>query len=63
MQINGSSALVTGGASGLGRATAERLVAGGARRGPPDYPPVGPEGLPRPGAARGETAAADPDDD
>ncbi|MFD7757708.1 3-hydroxyacyl-CoA dehydrogenase [Streptomyces sp. NPDC059757] len=31
MQINGSSALVTGGASGLGRATAERLVAGGAR--------------------------------
>ncbi|MFD3496485.1 3-hydroxyacyl-CoA dehydrogenase [Streptomyces sp. NPDC058690] len=31
MQINGSSALVTGGASGLGRATADRLVAGGAR--------------------------------
>ncbi|WP_432177805.1 3-hydroxyacyl-CoA dehydrogenase [Streptomyces sp. NBC_00063] len=32
MQINaGSSALVTGGASGLGRATAERLVANGAR--------------------------------
>ncbi|WP_329431802.1 MULTISPECIES: 3-hydroxyacyl-CoA dehydrogenase [unclassified Streptomyces] len=32
MQINaGSSALVTGGASGLGRATAERLAANGAR--------------------------------
>ncbi|WP_030933867.1 3-hydroxyacyl-CoA dehydrogenase [Streptomyces sp. NRRL B-24720] len=30
MQINGSSALVTGGASGLGRATAERLAANGA---------------------------------
>ncbi|MFE5022971.1 SDR family NAD(P)-dependent oxidoreductase [Streptomyces sp. NPDC056656] len=32
MRINASSsALVTGGASGLGRATAERLVANGAR--------------------------------
>ncbi|NBE53633.1 3-hydroxyacyl-CoA dehydrogenase [Streptomyces boluensis] len=30
MQINGSSALVTGGASGLGRATAQRLAAQGA---------------------------------
>jgi NAD(P)-dependent dehydrogenase (short-subunit alcohol dehydrogenase family) len=31
MQIAGSTALVTGGASGLGRATVERLVAGGGR--------------------------------
>jgi NAD(P)-dependent dehydrogenase (short-subunit alcohol dehydrogenase family) len=31
MQINGKSALVTGGASGLGLATVERLVAEGAR--------------------------------
>lgn len=31
MKIEGAVALVTGGASGLGRATAERLVAGGAR--------------------------------
>jgi len=31
MQINGVSVLVTGGASGLGRATAERLLAGGAK--------------------------------
>ncbi|WP_151772102.1 3-hydroxyacyl-CoA dehydrogenase [Streptomyces abyssomicinicus] len=30
MQTNGVSAVVTGGASGLGRATAERLIAGGA---------------------------------
>lgn len=31
MQLPGSSALVTGGASGLGRATVERLISGGAR--------------------------------
>jgi NAD(P)-dependent dehydrogenase (short-subunit alcohol dehydrogenase family) len=31
MQISGNSMLVTGGASGLGRATAERLVADGAK--------------------------------
>jgi NAD(P)-dependent dehydrogenase (short-subunit alcohol dehydrogenase family) len=31
MQINGSTTVVTGGASGLGRATAERLVAAGGR--------------------------------
>lgn len=31
MQLDGISALVTGGASGLGRATATRLAAGGAR--------------------------------
>ncbi|GGD40921.1 3-hydroxyacyl-CoA dehydrogenase [Microbacterium faecale] len=31
MRIAGSHALISGGASGLGRATAERLVAGGAR--------------------------------
>jgi NAD(P)-dependent dehydrogenase (short-subunit alcohol dehydrogenase family) len=31
MQLNGSVALVTGGASGLGAATARRLAAGGAR--------------------------------
>jgi NAD(P)-dependent dehydrogenase (short-subunit alcohol dehydrogenase family) len=31
MKISGSVAVITGGASGLGRATAERLVAGGGR--------------------------------
>ncbi|HEY0985853.1 MAG TPA: SDR family NAD(P)-dependent oxidoreductase, partial [Kofleriaceae bacterium] len=31
MKLNGSVALVTGGASGLGAATARRLAAGGAR--------------------------------
>jgi len=31
MKINGSIALVTGGASGLGAATVRRLVAGGAK--------------------------------
>ena len=31
MKIEGISAIVTGGASGLGLATAERLAAGGAR--------------------------------
>ena len=31
MQINGSTTVITGGASGLGRATAERLVAAGGR--------------------------------
>ena len=31
MELEGTSALVTGAASGLGRATAERLVARGAR--------------------------------
>ena len=31
MELNGTSALVTGGASGLGAATARRLAAGGAR--------------------------------
>jgi NAD(P)-dependent dehydrogenase (short-subunit alcohol dehydrogenase family) len=31
MKISGSIAVITGGASGLGRATAERLVAGGGR--------------------------------
>ena len=31
MNVEGAVAVVTGGASGLGRATAERLVAGGAR--------------------------------
>jgi NAD(P)-dependent dehydrogenase (short-subunit alcohol dehydrogenase family) len=31
MDVNGSSAMVTGGASGLGEATARRLVAGGSR--------------------------------
>ena len=31
MELNGSVAIVTGGASGLGAATAKRLVAGGAR--------------------------------
>ena len=31
MKISGSVAVITGGASGLGRATAERLADGGAR--------------------------------
>ncbi|MGH9081679.1 MAG: SDR family NAD(P)-dependent oxidoreductase, partial [Acidimicrobiales bacterium] len=31
MEINGSSAIITGGASGLGEATARRLAAEGAR--------------------------------
>ena len=31
MELNGSVAIVTGGASGLGAATAKRLVAGGAK--------------------------------
>ncbi len=31
MQIDGAAAVVTGGASGLGRATAEHLISKGAR--------------------------------
>ena len=38
MKISGSTAVITGGASGLGRATAERLVAGGGRAALLDLP-------------------------
>lgn len=48
MRIEGSHALITGGASGLGRATAERLLAKGARVFLLDLP-----------SSPGETAAAD----
>lgn len=41
MNLNGIVAVVTGGASGLGRATAERLVAGGAKVVIADLSPAG----------------------
>jgi NAD(P)-dependent dehydrogenase (short-subunit alcohol dehydrogenase family) len=56
MQLDGSSALVTGGASGLGRATATRLAAEGAQVVAMDLP--GPDGGPRAPLPDGVTFSA-----
>src|SRR3989304_5677799 len=50
MKISGSTTVITGGASGLGRATAERLPPRGGGRGGPG-PPTGPPNSIRPTAA------------
>src|ERR1700761_8238251 len=51
MRLDGASALVTGGASGLGRATAERLLHDGAKVGILDLPGSdGADVAPDPGA-------------